>query len=123
MTDATAKQLILDIINKAQEGQSHPFRPILYWSEFTYYRRWVRSTKLIIKTLKTSANNLFKEYCKEVVTGNSDVNKLLAYSQLLDIIKFYENDLNTVKRMLEDFDTYLGEGNFWYSFLGGRRDI
>ena len=123
MTDTTAKQLILDIINKAQEGQSHPFRPILYWSEFTYYRRWIRSTKLIIKTLKTSANNLFKEYCKEVVTGNSDVNKLLAYSQLLDIIKFYENDLNTVKRMLEDFDTYLGEGNFWYSFFGGRRDI
>lgn len=121
MNDTEATRLILDIINKAKEGKAHPFRPILYWSEFRYYRRWIRSTKLVIRTLRSSAKKLFKEYCGDVIAGISDINKLLAYSQLLEIIAFYENDLKTVRAMLNDYDTYLGEGNFWYSFLGGRR--
>ena len=122
MNDTDLTQLILDIITKAQEGKAQPFRPILYWSEFIYYKGWVRSTKVVIKTLQVSADNLFKEYCKDVINGISEIVKLLAYSQLLDIVAFYENDLNTVQRMLDDYDTYLGEGNFWYSFFGGRRE-
>jgi hypothetical protein len=121
MNDTETTQLILDIINKAQEGRAQPFRPILYWSEYRYYRGWVRSTKLVIKTLRSSAKKLFKEYCKDVTAGISELTKLLAYSQLLDIIAFYDNDLKTVQAMLADYDTYLDDGNFWYSFLGGRR--
>ena len=123
MNDAETTQLILDIINKAQEGRAQPFRSILYWSEFRYYRRWVISTKIIIRTLHKAANNLFKEYCRDVINEISEITKILAYSQLVDIIAFYENDLNTVQQMLDDYDEYLGNGNFWYSFLGGRRDI
>ena len=122
MTDQETTQLILNIINKAQEGKAQPFRTILYWSEFKYYRKWVRSTKLIIETLRISASNLFKEYCADVIAGISDVTKLLAYTQLLDIIDFYRNDLATVQSMLTEYEDYLGEGNFWYSFFGGRRE-
>ena len=123
MTDTETTQLISDIIAKAQEGKAYPFRHILYWSEFRYYRRWTVSTKLVIKTLKASANNLFKKYCKDVIAGISDVMKLLAYSELLEIIVFYENDLKIVQTMLDDYDEYLAKGNFWYSFLGGRREL
>lgn len=123
MTDDEAKQLILDIINKPQEEKSLEFRQIIYWNEFRYYSRLYRSTSLVIKTLKVSANKLFKEYCKDIVAGTASVNKLLAYSQLLDIIAFYEADLSTIERMLEDYDEYLGQGHFWYSFLGGQRDL
>lgn len=123
MTDAESKQLVLEIIQKAQEGQSRQFQYILYWSDFAYYWRLYKSTRLLIKTLRTSASNLFKEYCQDVIAGISDVNKLLAYSQFLDIIAFYENELKTIRCMLDDYDSYLGEGNFWYAFLGGQRDI
>jgi len=123
MNDTTTTQLILDIINKAKEGKAHPFRYILYWSEYRYYRGWVRSTKLVIKTLRSSAKKLFKKYCKDVIAGISDITKLLAYAQLLDIITFYENDLKTVQAMLSDYDTYLSEGNFWSAFFGGRREL
>ena len=122
MTDQETTSLIQDIINKALEGKAQPFRTILYWSEFRYYWGWVRSTKLVIKTLRASAANLFKEYCKDVIAGVSDITKLLAYDQLLAISEFYENDLNTVKQMLDDYDNYLSKGNFWYSLLGGRRE-
>lgn len=123
MNDAETEQLILDIITKAQKGQAQPFRSILYWREFRYYTKWVRSTKLVIKTLELSANKLFKEYCQDVIVGISEVVKLLAYSQLLDIIEFYRKDLETVQSMLIEYDDYLGDGNFWYSFLGGRREL
>jgi hypothetical protein len=123
MNDTETTQLISDIITKAQEGKAHPFRYILYWSEYRYYIGWTRSTKLIIKTLRSSADRLFKKYCKNVTAGISDITKLLAYSQLLDIIAFYENDLKTVQAMIDDYDTYLREGNFWSALLGGRREI
>jgi hypothetical protein len=123
MNDTEANQLILEIINKAREGRAQPFRTILYWGEFRYYTKWVKSTKLVIKTLEQSSNKLFKEYCQDVVAGISEVTKLIAYSQLLDIIDFYRNDLETVQAMLIEYDDYLGEGNFLYSFLGGRREL
>ena len=123
MTDTESKQLLQDIINKAQEGQALPFRFIRYWNEFRYYQRHVRSTKIIIKTLESSADNLFTEYCSDVTTGSSDLNKLLAYSTLLDIIEFYKQELNTMQLMIQDYDDYLGDGHFWHSFLGGRREL
>ena len=122
MTDQDSKLIIQDIINKAQ-GPAQPFRPILYWSEYRYYQRVQLSNKLIIRALWSSAESLFTEYCLNVVTGTQDVSKLFAYSQLLDIKAFYERDLDTVKRMLDDYTAYILEGNFFYSFFGGRRDL
>lgn len=124
MADQDLTLLVQEIINKALEGDAHPFRPILYWSEFRYYHGWARSTKLVIRTLKTSAKDLFKEYCKDVIAGISDVTKILAYSQLLDIAAFYENDLNTVQQMLDDYDEYLGNfRNFIGALFGERREL
>ena len=124
MTDQETTQLIREIMNKALEGKAQVFRPILYWREFRYYHRQAISTKLIIKTLKSSANNLFKEYCRDVIHGISDATKLLAYIQILDIKAFYENEIDTIKQMLDDYDKYLGDFyNFWHAFLGGRREL
>ena len=121
MTDQETTQLIQAIINKAQEGKAQPYRTILYWSEFKYYRGLAKATKLVIKTLRLSAKKLFKSYCEDVIAGISDINKLLGYAQLLDIIDFYLGELETLEAMLTEYDEYLGEGNFWYSLLGGRR--
>jgi hypothetical protein len=122
MTDTDAKQLILDIITQAKENRAIDFHYIKSWHEFRYYSKLNRSTKLIVKTLRDSANNLFKDYCKDVISGISDVNKLLAYSQLQDIILFYKRDLDTLKQMLDEYDEYLGQ-YFWESFFGGEREI
>lgn len=124
MTDQETTALVQDIISKATEGEVRPFRAILYWSEYRYFRRLVFSTKVVIKTLNTSANNLFKEYCRDVRNGTSDVTKLLAYQQLLDITAFYENDLNIVQSMVDDYDEYLCNfGNFVRALFGERRAV
>ncbi len=125
MTEQETTLLIYEILNKALEGDALPFKLITCWNEFLYYLRWSRSTKIVIKTLKTSANKLFKEYCQDVIAGISDITKLLAYKQLLDVTAFYENDLATVQKMLDEYDDYLGDwGNFWrHVFLRESRDL
>lgn len=126
MTEPDATLLVQEIIKKAQDGKAHPFRPILYWSEFQYYRQFAFSTKVVIKTLRASAEKLFKDYCKDVIAGISDFTKLLAYYELLDITAFYENDLITIQRMLEDYREYLDTTSFrnmFSAFFGGRREV
>ena len=124
MLDQETEPLIQDIVNKAAEGRAQPFRLILYWSEFKYYKRLVLTLKLIIRMLTAAANNIFKDYCRDVIVGISDITKLIAYQEILEIKVFYENDLNTVNKMLDDYDEYLGDfGNFVRALFGERRDL
>lgn len=122
MQHTEAQQLLVDIIEQANKPNT-PFTFITTWSEFRFYWRNRRATKLIIRTLKAAAANLFKTYCKDITTGSADVTKLLAVKQLEGIIVYYKKELDTLQRMLDDYDDYLGKGNFWYSFLGGERNL
>ena len=123
MEDLETTLLIQEIMDKAVNGEAQSFTYILTWREFRYYKRLRLSTKLVIRTLKASANNLFKEYCNEVSTGAADVTKLFAYCQLLDMTDFYENELSTIQLMLDDYDEYLGNfGNFVKALLGEKRN-
>ena len=123
MQDTEAQELLLSILNNAEEGKSIQFRFITSWSEFRFYWQNFRSTKLVIRVLRSAAKDLFKTYCEEIVTGSADFTKLLAYLEFQDIIAFYERDLDTLKKMLDEYDEYLGQGHFWYSFLGGEREL
>lgn len=122
MQQTEAQQLLVDIIEQANKPNT-PFTFITTWSEFRFYWRNRRATKLIIRTLEAAAGNLFKTYCKDITAGSADVTKLLAVKQLEGIIVYYKKELDTLQRMLNDYDDYLGKGNFWYSFLGGERNL
>jgi len=123
MQNTEAQQILLSIIEQAEQENYTLFQFITSWAEFKFYYKKLMSTKLVIRILRTSADNLFNSYCKDIANGTQDVSKLLAYSQLGDIKAFYERDLETVKQMLDEYDEYLGQGNFLYSFLGGERQL
>jgi hypothetical protein len=122
MQQTESQQLLLAILEQAKK-QNTKFTYITTWNEFMFYRQNFKATKLIIRTLEAATKKLFKNYCKDVITGSADVNKLLATKQFEDIIAYYERELDTLERMLNDYDEYLGQGHFWYSFLGGRRTL
>jgi hypothetical protein len=123
MQDNDAQQLLTEIINYAEQAKQSEFQFITSWQEFMFYRKKHKSTKLVIKVMQKCATNLLNTYCKDIASGYADVTQLLAYTQFLDIIAFYKNELDTLKLMLDEYDEYLGHGNFWKSFLGGERDI
>ncbi len=121
MQSTESQEFLLEILRQAEEGKSIKFRLITSWSEFKFFRKSLLSTKLVVRALNSGAKTLFKDYCKDITTGSADFTQLLAYARLKDIISFYERDIDTLKKMLDEYDDYLGQGHFWFSFLGGER--
>lgn len=123
MQNTEAQQFLLEILEQAQQGKFTEFRLLTSWYDFKNCHRTALATKLVIRLLSSSAKKLFKEYCKDITAGEQDVNKLLAYTQLCEITSFYERELDTFKRMIDEYDHYLGHGHFWHAFLGGEREL
>lgn len=123
MQTINVQQLLLKIFNTVDNEKPIEFHYIKTWQEFSYYRQYLKATKLILRILQKSSKSLFNNYCKDVVTGKATVIKILAYVRLNDAITFYNKELQVINQMLEDYDIYLGDGHFWFSFFGGQRII
>lgn len=121
MDDNFAHQLTLEILNQAQERRFTQFRLLRNWQEYQMARQSVVTTELVIKVLRQSADKLFKQYCKAVITGISDINQLMAYSQLHEVMSFYKVELATFTDMVNEYAEYLRHGNFLYAYTGGDR--
>lgn len=122
MQTTEAQQLLIEIFERAEKEQITEFQLITSWNAFISCWRIHKATKLVISMLKDSADKLFKQYCKDTVIGSTVVDDILAYREILNVIAFYRKDLAVLRSMLDEYDTYLGQGHFWYSFLGGERD-
>jgi hypothetical protein len=121
MNNDEAQQILEEILAQAEAGQSTEFRFITSWADFKACNRNYKANKIIIHMLKQSSKRLFKTYCKDVIAGISDVTKLLAYSQLDDIIDYYQKELKTLDDMLNEYEDYLWSGNILYALMGGER--
>ena len=115
-----SEQVLLAIIEQAQAEPSK-FRFIVSIADYRYCLNLYRSTKLVLKILKTASKNLFDNYCKDVTFGISDFTQLVAYDELGGIISYYKNELNTINNMLDEYEDYLWAGNFFYALFGGER--
>lgn len=116
--------ILVSILERAQQGDFIEFKYITSWHEFRFRSKQHTATKIVIKTLKSAGKRLFKAYCDEVIAGVSDINKLIAYTQLLEAINFYQADLVTLKKMVDEYDSYLGDwGNFFNAIFGGEREL
>ena len=123
MQTSDAQQLLLSIIEQAQEENAIKFKFITSWAEYKFYWRKLTATKIVIRLLKTACKNLFNSHCKDIINGAHDASKIIAYARMCEIKAFYETDLDTLYCMIRDYENYLGEGNFLNAFLGGERDI
>lgn len=121
MTDT--QQFLLELIEYAETAKPTEFQLIKTWEESRFYIKKYRGNKLIIKALQQSANELFKTYCRELQTTDADLTKLLAYRHLIDIQIFYVKEGFILKRMLDEYDEYLDQGNFWAAFFGSEREV
>lgn len=119
----TENNFILDLIEYANTATPFTFRYITYWEEYRFYRRKLKATKLIIQCLQVGSKNIFKTYCCDVSEGSADFNVLLAYNHILKVESFYRKELDTIQKMIDEYDEYLGQGNFWKSFLGEQRRL
>jgi hypothetical protein len=123
MKDIEAKEIITQIIQQAEEQKGVKPHIINTLSEYLFYLDQEKSLKVVLKILRNCADYIFKEYCKEVVAGNADFTKMLAFKEFHEIIIYYNQELLIVKGMLGEYYRYLTAGNFINAFLGEDRGI
>lgn len=123
MPNSDVQQMLTTIIDHAQSSESFEFRFIDSWTAYKFYKDKRRSFRILVKALESGSERLLKNYCKKVISGTANLNSLLAYKQLLRIIDFYKQELNTITDMLDEYEAYLMHGNFFWSYLGEIRSV
>lgn len=121
MNITESQKLLLDIIEYAETENLSTFRLISCWSEYRFYIGKRKSYKVLVKGLKKSSDRIFKNYCARVPAGISNFNSLLAYQRLIKVSDFYKKEVETISAMIDEYETYLSCGNFFWSFLGATR--
>lgn len=113
----TSENLMSELIDKASSGKHTQFRFLRTWREYSDTKKLKLFHELLIKSIKKSGNRLLNKYCKSIVKGNRDIISLMAYATTLNILKFYEEELDIILDMLDEYEAYLASGNFLNAFL------
>ncbi len=121
MTENEIQLFILNMIDYAQSSDNLKFYFLRSWAEYRKLKNHFKTLKVVLKVLKKSANSLFKDYCKDVISQVSNFNKLLAYHQLLIAIEFYEKEISVISDIIYEYDAYIMDGHFLRSYFGGVR--
>ena len=114
----TNEDLMSDLINNVEQGKHRPFQLLKNYKEYSRAKAIRRTYVLLVASLKQSANKQFNAYCKAVKSGNTEVLKLLAYCTTLKVLSFYEEELNIISDMIDEYECYLADGN-WLDFVFG----
>lgn len=117
MLNTEAQELLLEILDHARETKPSEFRLLTDWESYRYCIKKRRSYKILVKGLKKSSDRMIKKYCKSVIAGISDLVTLLAYQRLVDAMNFYQKEVNTLSDMIDEYQTYMFSGNFFWAYV------
>ena len=120
------QKLLLSAIEQADTMKPLEFSLLTTWSEYRYYKNRYRYYKLLTKSLQSSANHIFKSYCKDIVLQKANFTKLLAYRQIMNAAEFYQQEFQTIFDMLTEYEEYLFDDNifnFISAILGEQRSL
>jgi hypothetical protein len=111
------KELLAEIVKRAEAGEHIKFEYIKSWREYKTRILNYKATELLIKGIERSAKALLRRYCKAVELGQGDVTALLVRSALLNTKHFYDKELAMIDDMISEYDAFLHDGNFISQFL------
>lgn len=112
----TDKDLMSELIHRADVGKHRQFQLLQNWTEYRNARVIRRTHKLLVSSTRSQANKLFNSYCSDIEAGKTDVIKLLAYRTLTKVLYFYEEELRILNDMIDEYECYLAVGN-WLDFI------
>jgi hypothetical protein len=108
--------LLSELAAFADSGEHTKFQLLQNWQEYKHYRKVRYSIKVVLKFLNITAEAQFKSYCENIISGEQDIYKLLAYQYIVRIVNCYLEELRIVQDMLEEYEYYLASGN-WLDFI------
>jgi hypothetical protein len=106
----TNESIMSELLAHVEQGKHRQFQFLRSWQEYHNAKLVRRAHKLLVISLSKSLKKQFKNYCKDITSGNTNVLKLIAYSTTDRILKFYEEDLNIINDMITEYECYLANG-------------
>ena len=110
------KNILSELAAFTDADEHTEFRLLRTWQDYLFAKKVCRSINTLTLGLRSIANKQYKNYCRSVILGVSDVNKLLAYKYLIKILDFYMEELRINKEMIYEYELYLSDGN-WLDFV------
>ena len=123
MLDTEAQEIIIQLLQQAEEVPPSEFHSIATWSEYFYHVGQKRALKAVTRILKISADSTLKSYCAGVTEGHANFAELLAHVQLTDVYAYYKHELKITTDIINDFEDYTIKGGFIKMLLGIPREV
>ena len=121
------KKLFAELTAFALQGKNSKFELITSLHMRGVCRIYKRGMKRVIKIFKSLRDTLIQAYKEAVNSGKilpDDVEMMTAIRNFDHCYKFYRQELNTVKDMLNEYHFYMWDGhNVKASYLGKRRSL
>ena len=80
-----------------------------------------KALKKVIKSFSTPRNNLYTAYIKDIEEGINDLNVILAFSELEQVIKFYDDEIGIISDMVDEYVSYVHSGHILDTIIGNYR--
>ena len=123
MFKVQSQKITEDIIKRAASGEHVKFEFIRDWQ--TYRRRKANRTsiRLVIAGLNHSLAVLLRKHCEQVIDGSGSAVNLLVRNVVQTTKSFYEIELAVIEDMINEYETYLANGNWLNAYWGEIRPI
>ena len=109
------------LIQRAKDGEHSSFEFIRSLEEYFAAKTIKKALKKITKSFEIPKSNLYNAYVKSVKEEEDDLNVILAFSELVRIVKFYEDEIWIVSDMIDEYVSYVHSGHIIDTLVGNYR--
>lgn len=121
MMNDNSLELAEQLIQRAKEGDHSKFEFIRSLEEYFAAKMIKKALKKVVKSFSTPRNNLYIAYIKDIEEGTNDLNVILAFSELEQVIKFYNDEIGIISDMVDEYVTYVHSGHILDTIIGNYR--
>lgn len=121
MMNDNSLELAEQLIKRAKEGDHSNFEFIRSLEEYFAAKTIKKALKKVVKSFDTPKTNLYNAHIKSVKEGEDDLNVILAFSELVQVVKFYEDEIGIISDMIDEYVTYVHSGHILDTLIGNYR--
>ena len=121
MMNDDSLELAEQLIQRAKKGDHSNFEFIRSLEEYAAAKMIKKALKKVVKSFDTPKNNLYRAHVKSVQEGEDELNVILAFSELVQVVNFYSDEIGIVSDMIDEYVSYVHSGHIWDTLVGNYR--
>jgi hypothetical protein len=109
----TGKDFLVHLLKQALEEEHSSPQWIRSWEERNLVKAYIKDLEQIIKNLGITLKNATEIYAQQIETDTQDLEMILGIKQFTQCKKYYEEELNIFRDLLDEYRSYIWGGHVW----------